>query len=137
MFNKELLLASQEVIDPYDFMRKSWFEIVLQGSTTRAIGSNIFLLSFYTPNGLALDAYPVERSGSDTIFVPVEYFKNIPFELSEMVGYEYSNLNESMNEDVYIKFEEVNSDLVPYNNVRINFNPGALYLFEGEYYYYS
>lgn len=137
MLNKELLLASQGVIDPKDFMKRSWFTAALKPAVTRAGGTDDFLLSFYTPLGLALDKYRVNRGGSDDVFIPVEQFTNIPFDLSELVGYEYSALNEQFNEDVYIKFNGVNSDIVPYNDVWVNFNPGALYLFEGDYFYYD
>lgn len=136
MFNKELLLASQGVVDPKDFMKHSWFTVALKPAVTRASGSNIFELSFYTPLGLALDKYPFNRAGADAVYVPVEKFTNIPFDLSEMAGYEYSCFNEQINEDIYIKFEGLNSGAVTYNDVWISFNPGSVYVVEGDYFYY-
>lgn len=137
MLNKELLLASQGVVDPKDFMKHSWFEVTLKHPTTRAGGSDIFLLSFHTPNGIALNNYTFARGGQDDLFIPVEYFNNIPFDLSEMINYEYNNFNEEMGEEVYITFKGVNSGIVDYKDVWINLNPGALYVFEGDYFYYA
>lgn len=136
MLNKELLLASQGV-DPKDFMKHSYFTAALQTAVTRASGSDSFTLSFYTPLGLALDKYPVNRAGSNEVFIPAEQFTNIPFDLSELVGYEYEAFNEQIDGTVSIKFIGVNSDIVPYNNVVVRFTPAVRFLFEGEYYYYD
>lgn len=136
MFNKELLWASQGVVDPKDFMKHSWFTVARKPAVTRAIDSDIFLLSFYTPLGLALDKEPFRQVGSDAIYVPVENFTNIPFDLSKMIGYEYSCFNEQVNEDISIKFKGLNSGAVTYNDVWISFNPGSIYVVEGDYFYY-
>lgn len=135
MLNKELLLASQGVVDPKDFLKHSYFTVALKPAVTRATGSNTFQLSFVTPLGIALDKYEVKREGSNDVFIPVEKFTNIPFDLSELVGYSYSSFNEQLAGHVSIEIEGVNSGIVPYNDVFVKFTPNILYLIEGDYFY--
>ncbi len=136
MLNKELLLASQEVVAPDDFMKHSWFEIELKPSVTRATGSNIFLLSFHTPNGIALDKFEFARSAQDNLFIHVEEFKNIPFDLSEMEGYSYYSFSDVHSTELHITFEGVNSGIVTYEDVWLKFDPGVIYFETGTYVYY-
>lgn len=137
MLNKELLLASQGVVDPKDFMKHSWFEVTLKQPTTRAGDIDTFLLSFHTPNGIALNNYALTRGGPDDLYIPSEQFNKIPFDLSEMVGYAYNRFNDFYGADVIIRIRGVNSGIVPYNDVWISFSPGALYADEGTYTYTS
>lgn len=136
MFNKELLLASQGVVDPKDFMKHSWFEVDLKPSVTRALGSNIFQLSFVTPLGIALDKFEVDRRGADNLFIHVEEFKNIPFDLSEMEGYSYSSFSDVHSTELNIIFAGVNSGIPPYEDVWIKFDPGIVFMETGTYIYY-
>lgn len=136
MLNKELLLASQVVVDPKDFMKHSWFEVDPNPSVTRASGSDIFQLSFVTPLGIALDKFEFERSANDNLFIKREEFKNIPFDLSEMEGYSYYSFSDVHSTELYIKFEGVNSGIPPYEDVWIRFDPGAVYMETGTYVYY-
>lgn len=133
MLNKELLLASQGV-DPKYIMENSYFEVAPR-TVTRAGGNQEMTLSFYTPFGLVLDKYPVERAGSDNLYIPSEQFNRIPFDLSEMVGYEYSRFSDIYAENVIIRIRELNSGIVPYNDVWISFYPGAIYVDVGTYTY--
>lgn len=137
MLNKELLLASQEVVDPKDFLKHSYFMVALKSAVTRAGGGDSYMLSFYTPLGLALDKYEVNRAGSNDVFIPVEKFTNIPFALSELVGHRYSSFNEQLAGYVSIKIEGVNSGIVTYNDVWVKFTPNIVYLIEGDYLYYD
>lgn len=131
MLNKELLLASQVGVDPKDFMQHSWFEVDLNAG-----GSNTFQLSFVTPLGIALDKFEFDRSGNDNLFIHVEEFKNIPFDLSEMQGYSYYSFSDVHSTEIHITFEGVNSGIPPYEDVWIKLDPGALYIEPGTYVYY-
>lgn len=137
MLNKELLLASQGVVDPKDFLKHSYFTVALKPTVTYAGGGDIFQLSFVTPLGIALDKYEVNRAGSNDVFIPVEKFTNIPFALSELVGYRYSSFNEQLAGYVSIKIEGVNSGIVTYNDVWVKVTPSIVYLIEGDYFYYD
>ena len=92
-------------------------------------------LSFYTPFGLVLDKYPVNRRGDDNLYIPSEQFNKIPFDLSEMVGYTYNRFSDIYAENVIIRIRGLNSGIVPYNDVWISFYPGAIYVDVGTYTY--
>lgn len=133
MLNKELLLASQGV-DPKYIMENSYFEVAPR-TVTRAGGNQEMTLSFYTPFGLVLDKYVFSNRGADNVFIPAEQFNRIPFDLSEMVGYEYSRFSDIHGENAIIRIRRSNSGMVPYNDVWISFYPGALYVNVGTYTY--
>ena len=133
MLNKELLLASQEV-DPKYIMENSYFEFAPR-TVTRAGGNQQMTLSFYTPFGLVLDKYPVDRRVDDNLYIPSEQYNRIPFDLSEMVGYEYSRFGDIYTKNVIIRIRGLNSGIVSYNAVWISFYPGALYVDVGTYTY--
>lgn len=136
MLNKELLIAaSSQAVDPGYVLEHSYFEVT-KVTSTRASDKNSFYLSFYTPFGLVLDKYWFSPAMGNYVLVPTTEFNNLNFDLSNMVGYKYSKWNENWAEDYIIKIKEINSGIVPYEDVHIVFYPNEYGIDAGTYTFY-